>query len=156
MCLATNLTVSPQGIAIWSIGPIAYRISVIYVTPDTATLGTVKELEQKDFLGAGGYPDVGSSGGNKQGQHLQCIGVFLCVAGRCKLPVRKGCEKLMFFYFIFSEALRLTCTSPVRYVASHSIGAFTVSPSYYHSLALNVAFVSYLTQTILTVRYGPQ
>ena len=85
---------------------------------------------------------MGSSGGNKQGQHLQCIGVFLCVAGRCKLPVRKGCEKLMFFYFIFSEALRLTCTSPVRYVASHSIRAFTVSPSYY-SRALNVAFVSW-------------
>ena len=91
-------TINLQRIAIWSIGPIS--IAVTYITPDTAALGTVRKLERKDFL-TGGYPDVGSLGGNKQGQRLQCIGVFLCLTRPCKLPVRKGCEKFMFFSFVF-------------------------------------------------------
>lgn len=72
----------------------------MYITPDTAALGTVRKLERKDFL-TGGYPDVGSLGGNKQGQRLQRIGVFLCLTRPCKLPVRKDCEKFMFFSFVF-------------------------------------------------------
>jgi len=58
----------------------------------------------------------------------------------------KAAKSSCFFLSLPSEALRLIYTSTVPYVASHSIREFIVSPSYY-SRALNVACVSYLTQT---------